>query len=164
MLFRSQAKTLSTSINNVVYSALGKVNNNTNAVVFQSDQLVPTSFAKSQSNNAIEQEFASIDIPLMVRYKLVDYKLGIHLLGGFSGSILVGNNAYLNYEDTREKMGKTEDIRPFNVSANLGITFEYPILKNLHFIAEPGFRYYLQSFSQDNQIMFRPYQIGRAHV
>ncbi|MGL5681788.1 MAG: outer membrane beta-barrel protein [Marinifilaceae bacterium] len=156
---RAEAVTLS-AITNTVHSALGKIKNQTEAVVFQSDQIVPTSYTRSQTNNAIEQEFASIDIPLYVRYKLVDYKLGVHLMGGFSGSILVGNNAYLNYDNSREKMGKTEDIRPFNLSANLGVTFEYPILKNLHFIAEPGFRYYLQSFSQDNQILFRPYQFS----
>lgn len=153
----SQTLSTFTNKNHVINSALGRIKNKSQAVVFQSEQLVPTDYSGTAKQSAIEHEFMTIDIPLLIKYKIIDYKVDIHLLGGFSGSFMINNKAYLEYNNSREYLGKTEDIRPFNLSANVGFVLEYPILKHISILAEPGFKYYLQSFSQDNQILFKPY-------
>ena len=53
--------------------------------------------------------------------------------------------------------GRSEDIRTFNISTNIGFGIEYPLSKSIHIKVEPGFKYYLQSLSKSAEIDFKPY-------
>lgn len=80
--------------------------------------------------------------------------------GGFSGSFIVANKAYLNYGNNRKYVGTTEDIRTFNISTDWALGVEYPIFPRITFMVEPGFRYYLQSISKNKDIDFKPYMFS----
>ena len=92
-----------------------------------------------------------------MKYYLNNNKIRFSLLAGFSGSFIISNKAYLNYENNREYIGSTENIRNFNISTDWALGVEYPISPKVKIMLEPGFRYYLQSISEDENIDFKPY-------
>jgi hypothetical protein len=46
-------------------------------------------------SSGFSQVFEFMEIPLYVRYRVVDRKIGVELLTGFNTGIVVGNNAYI---------------------------------------------------------------------
>jgi hypothetical protein len=111
-------------------------------------------------NGEIIQNFEYIEIPLIVRYKLIDRKVGFNLLGGMSTNMLVGSNAYYIENGDQEKIGETTDIKPFNYSSIVGLGFSYSISEKLNISLEPTFRYYLNSINESSIIRSHPYSMG----
>lgn len=147
---------LAVSGGNSINTPWGRVKNKAKAVVYKTDKITALSNEKV-NNGSIEQFLGALEIPLAVKYRLNDNKIRFSLLGGISGSFIVDNRAYLKYNNKRESMGSTEDIRNFNVSTDLGIGIEYPLTSKIRFMVEPGFKYYLQSVSRNEAINFKPY-------
>ncbi len=113
-----------------------------------------------QSVGKIEQYFQYLEIPFLLRYRIFDHKLGVNLLGGVSTNILVGNRAILTTDEQSSNIGASGDIRYFNYMGNMGLGFDYNIGKNLLFIMEPQFKYFLNSINQSKLISNRPYMLG----
>lgn len=112
------------------------------------------------NNGEIIQNFQYIEIPLILRYKVIDRKIGFNFLGGVSTNILVGSNAYYSEDGNKEEIGETTDIKPFNYSSILGIGFFYSISERLNINLEPTFRYYLNSINESSVISSHPYSMG----
>lgn len=111
----------------------------------------------SSQPESLEQTFGTLSIPLQVRCRLNNNRISFFLNGGFSGNIVVDNKVYLKSGSDREYLGETEDIRDFNISTDLSLGVEYPISSRFKVMLEPGFKYYLQSLSQNANIDFKPY-------
>ena len=99
-------------------------------------------------------------MPLILRYRVVDRRLGFHLLGGLSSNFLVGNTAYYQEGGNKEEIGATSNLRPVNYSSVVGIGVDYSISKRFHVNLEPTFRYYLNSINTGSLIKSHPYTIG----
>lgn len=136
----------------IVSSPLGKIKNKN-----RTSSIYYTANSVSAESSTVEQLFGSVEIPLAVKYYLNDNKLKFSLSGGFSGSFVVSNKAYLTLGNQREYVGRTEDIRTFNLSTDWTLGMEYPLSSCISVMLEPGFRYYLQSISKDENIDFKPY-------
>jgi hypothetical protein len=106
------------------------------------------------------QHFKYLEIPLILRYRLVDKRVGLNLLGGLSTNFLVGNSVYFKEGGSREYLGTTEDIKLINYSSIVGVGFQYSISRNLHINMEPTFRYYLNSINTATGIGSHPYSLG----
>ena len=106
------------------------------------------------------QVFDFIEIPLFLRYLLIDSKVGIELVGGVNAGIIVGNNAFINNEYGLQNIGKTRDISPVNLSASAGLGASYSLSKNISLAVEPRINYYLKSINSNPDVNFRPYRIG----
>ena len=101
-----------------------------------------------------------LEIPLMLRYKLIDRKLNLYLLGGMSTNILVGNNVFVDNGSELVKGGTTLMARPVNYSSTLGLGLGYQVSGNLSVGLEPSFKYYLQPYTTSSQIGSNPYAFG----
>jgi hypothetical protein len=112
------------------------------------------------SSGEIIQNFEYIEVPLILRYRLIDRKIGFNFLGGLSTNLLVGSNTYYHSGGDREKIGKTTDIKPFNYSSIVGLGLDYAISQHLKINLEPTFRYYLNSINQSSVIRSYPYSFG----
>ncbi len=112
------------------------------------------------SSGEIVQNFEYIEVPLILRYKLIDRKIGFNLLGGLSTNLLVGSNTYYHSGGEREKIGKTTELKPINYSSIVGLGLDYSVSKHLNICLEPTFRYYLNSINQSSLIRSYPYSIG----
>jgi hypothetical protein len=110
----------------------------------------------------IEQYFQYLELPFLLRYKIIDRKLGVNLLGGVSTNILVGNRVSLTSGNKTSNIGTSQDIRNFNYMGNMGLGFDYNISRNLLFTVEPQFKYFLNSINQSSSklIANRPYMLG----
>lgn len=112
------------------------------------------------SPGEFSQVFDFVEIPLFARYLLVDSKLGVELMGGFSTNILTGNNVYMENNSGREQVGSTEDISTMNFSGSAGVGLIYALGKNLSLSVEPRFSYYLNSINHSGDVSFKPWRVG----
>jgi hypothetical protein len=123
-----------------------------------------SSFVRSNSfsttDGEIHQHFEYIELPMILRYRVIDRRLGFNFLGGFSTNFLVGSNAYFQEGENREQIGTTLNLRPLNYSSIFGVGLDYSISKRFHINLEPTFRYYLNSINTGSGIKSHPYSIG----
>ncbi len=106
------------------------------------------------------QQFRFLEIPLMVRYKLIDRRMDFHVLGGVSTNLLVDNDNYVETDDGRERLGETTGLNKLNLGGTMGIGMEYAISDQFLINLEPRFNYYLNSINAVNGLKPHPYHIG----
>jgi hypothetical protein len=111
-------------------------------------------------NGEFSQVFEFMEIPLYVRYRVIDRKIGVELLTGLNTGIIVGNNAYIENLYGTQNIGETADISTFNVAGTLGMGVNYALGKHFSVAIEPRFSYYLNSINTNPSVDFRPYRLG----
>ncbi|MCP4553194.1 MAG: PorT family protein [Bacteroidetes bacterium] len=117
-----------------------------NIPVYQEDLDYPNT--ASQYNSNLLQQFEFIEIPLILKYKLIDVKVEIYLLGGFNANILIGNQVFLE-QDLKNSVGNTSGVNPFIYNSIVGISLEYPIGRKFYFNLSPMFKYQLSSINKN---------------
>jgi hypothetical protein len=108
----------------------------------------------------LSQVFDFIQIPFYLRYKVVDSRFDVEMIGGINAGMLVGNNAYINNEYGAQNIGKTKDISPLNISGTLGVGLNYKLSDHFSVGAEPRFNYFLSSINKNSDVSYKPYRIG----
>lgn len=107
---------------------------------------------------SLQQNFEYLEIPFIIRYKLIDRKLDFQILGGLSTNLMIGNKVYLvdnnQYYEWSETSGNT-----VNYSSSLGFGIEFPFTNKLFFNLEPVFKYYLSPI-RNEYVTSHPYTIG----
>jgi len=106
------------------------------------------------------QVFDLVEIPLFLRYSIIDSKVGLEVLGGLNAGLVVGNNAFIDNEFGLQNIGKTQDISSFNLYGTIGVGVNYSLGKNISVAVEPRFNYYINSINNNPSVDFRPYRIG----
>jgi hypothetical protein len=112
------------------------------------------------TSGELEQVFDFVEIPLYLRYLLINRKIDVELVGGVNAGLVVGNNAYIDNEYGVQNIGKTSDISTVNVSGTVGVGLNYALGKNLSVAVEPRLNYYLNSINRNPEVDFRPYRVG----
>lgn len=100
----------------------------------------------TQFDSYLIQNFEFLEIPFIIKYKLLDKKFGICVLGGFNTSFLIGNNVYL--EGNNSPIGKTEDINTLIYKSIIGFVFEYPVSDKISINITPSYKYQLNSINK----------------
>lgn len=111
-------------------------------------------------NADIIQNMDYIEIPLVIRYKVVDRRVDLNLLGGVSSNFMVRNEAYASYEGSKINIGETQGLRTVNYSSTLGIGLEYELTETLSLNLEPALKYYINSINRSDNLKTHPYTIG----
>jgi hypothetical protein len=106
------------------------------------------------------QYFEFLELPVIMRYRLVDRKVGFNLLGGVSTNLLVGRDAYFRQDGSQEFLGITDDLKTVNYSSIIGVGFDYEISSSWNLNFEPTFRYYLNSINAFSGLKSHPYSFG----
>lgn len=112
------------------------------------------------TNSEFSQVFDFIEIPLYVRYNILDAKIGVQIMGGLNAGIIAGNNVFMENRFGTQNVGKTQDISTLNISGTVGFGLNYDISRRISMAVEPRLNYYLNSINQNPDVMFRPYRIG----
>jgi len=110
--------------------------------------------------SSLDQNFKYLELPVIVRYKLIDKAIGINLIGGLSYNLLVGNSVYTTLDGNRYSIGKTQGLNPLTLSSSFGMGMEYNLSGKLSLNLEPTFRYYLNPFSSSTGSFIHPYSFG----
>lgn len=116
------------------------------------------SSSSSSSENLI-QSFKAIEIPFLLRYNLIQKKVGVFVSGGLSLNMIVGNGVY-DQSKGNKKIGEIEGIRTANFSSQFSFGLEYRLNSKLQIGLEPSFKYYLNSINTSSQYQYKPYSIG----
>ena len=127
---------------------------------FNSGALLDPSNINPLTDLSLDQIFHIMEVPFLMRYKLIDRKMDFNLLGGVSTNFLIGNRLTIQDGNEKTDIGETGSLNSINYSGNIGFGFEYDITKNLLFLLEPQFKYYLNSINEENLISNRPYSFG----
>lgn len=107
-----------------------------------------------------EQQFEFVEIPLVLKYYIVDKKLDISINGGLWTNILVGNTAVTTGDNDYYNKEATNDVNTLNYSGSLGIGFNYPVTSNLLISLDPIFKYYLSPINNNPETEVHPYTFG----
>lgn len=112
------------------------------------------------SNGEFSQMFEILEIPMYLRYLLIDKTIGVELMGGVNAGLIVGNNAYINNEFGKQNIGDISDISTLNLSGTIGVGLNYSIGKHFSLAVEPRFSYFLNSISSNPDVNYKPYRLG----
>lgn len=112
------------------------------------------------SNAEFDQNFEYLEVPLIVKYQLLDSQFGIQLMSGLSSHMLIGNSVYINQNGDRNRVGETLGMTKFTYSGLIGIGMSYSLGSNLFFNIEPRMKYYFQSLNDSPGVAYKPYSFG----
>lgn len=127
---------------------------------FTADVFDPGKADLQYLNNTINQSFSYLELPLILRYKLIDRSLDMNLIGGMSYNFLVSNSAYTEIKGDKYPIGKTDGLSLMTLSSSIGMGMEYNFAKNISLNLEPTFRYYLNPFNDVSNVKIHPYSFG----
>lgn len=121
----------------------------------------PMASASSQLNEKgiLNQIFGYVEIPLELKYNLINGKIGMNIVGGFSTFLLNKNEAFIQTNSFSQSLGEMKDIRSVNFSGNIGVDVDYLINKNLYINVSPMLKMQTGTFINDSH-GFYPYYLG----
>ncbi len=128
--------------------------------LIQGNMADPSKYPLTQVGDDIQQVFRYLELPLVLRYKVIDSKLGLNLSGGVAYGFLVDNMAYTGEGSDMIPVGHTEGINLHNLSSQLGLGMEYNLSSKISFNFEPVFRYYMTPISTLSGSFYKPYSLG----
>ena len=115
---------------------------------------------KSTSGNAeLTQNLSYYEVPMELKYALLNKRFGVNMIGGFSTLFLGTNEISVRDGDFRDVLGEANNLNSVSFTTNFGLGFDYKISKRLKFNVEPMFKYQLNPYS-DSSVDFKPYYFG----
>ncbi|MDN3676227.1 hypothetical protein QWY90_02760 [Flavobacterium paronense] len=106
----------------------------------------------------ITQEISYTEIPLEVKYKFLDKKIGLKSSFGFSYLLLDENKISIKTDNGfSQEIGKTKNLSGTSLAVNLGLEMDYPLFKNTKIFVEPLLNYQIKAFSNSD---FKPFLFG----
>ncbi|SFW29604.1 Outer membrane protein beta-barrel domain-containing protein [Sinomicrobium oceani] len=120
-------------------------------------QEVTTSLAPQEG--AMQQEFGYIEVPMELKYRILNERFGLNLIGGVSSLFLTDNTILLKSDAIATELGEANNVNNVNFSTNVGLGVDYLLSDKLQLQLEPMFKYQWNTFSNDNG-GFRPYTFG----
>lgn len=131
-------------------------------------ETLPTGFQNSDALNQrssfdlsgnLDQTLSYIEVPFEAKYNVLQKKLGVNVIGGFSTYFLYQNEVLITSFGKTSTLGEASNINSLNFSGNLGLDFDYNISKKLYINVSPMFKYQFNTFSE-NSGGFQPYYFG----
>jgi len=127
---------------------------------YTNDVFDPGKANLSYINSSLFQNLSYLEMPVFVRYKLIDKSLDFNLVGGLSYNLLINNSVHAMIDGSKYDIGKTAGLNSFMVSSSFGMGMEYNLSEKISLNLEPTFRYYLNPFSNIQSSSARPYSFG----
>ena len=110
-------------------------------------------------DGSMTQQFGYLEVPLELNYAILDRKIGLNVIGGFSSLFLVDNSISLSTGEQTLEMGEANNVNDINFSANFGFGVDYKISRTIKLNVEPIFKYQLNTFSNVDGT-FQPFSVG----
>ncbi len=111
-------------------------------------------------NASMVQNLDYLEVPLLLKYKVISSKISINVMGGLSPGILVNNRSYFNVDGDKIQTGTTENINPVIYNSVLGMGFEYALSKKLSLNMEPTFKFSLSPVNSGDGPDYKPYSLS----
>jgi hypothetical protein len=111
-------------------------------------------------NGTFVQNLDYLEVPLVLRYKVLNKRFSINVSGGLSPGILVNNRSYFKIDDEKVQTGFTENIKPMIYNSVFGLGVAYEISKKVSVNLSPTFKYSLSPVNTGSGINYHPYSIS----
>jgi len=108
---------------------------------------------------SLNQNISYYEVPLELKYALINNKFGINLIGGFSTLILGTNEVTVDAGDFNDVLGEANNLSSLSFTTNIGLGLNYSFSKKLMISIEPMFKYQLNPYT-DAAVDFKPYYLG----
>jgi hypothetical protein len=112
------------------------------------------------AESGIQQHLDYLEVPLNLRYSVIDRTFELQLVGGVSTNFLVGNSVTMESSSGREEIGYLSNVNTVNYSGNAGLGMIYHMGRKMSLFLEPRFRYFLNSVNDASLPATRPYSLG----
>ncbi len=112
-----------------------------------------------ENSGSLNQIFGYVEIPVEVKYNVVNGKFGVNLVGGFSTLLLNKDEVFVETNNFSQSLGSSNNLRSINFSGNIGLDVDYSIHKNLYINVSPMFKVQTNTFSK-NSGSIQPYYLG----
>ena len=109
------------------------------------------------SNVKIVQNFDLFEIPLVIKYKILNKKFGINVSGGFSPAYLLSNNTKLEVNGEKYNVGSSSNLNTMIINTTFSLGINYALSHKLSVNMEPTFKYSLNPINNNSQFNYRPY-------
>ena len=98
-------------------------------------------------NDGLFQSMQYVEVPITLKYKLLNKRLNIYLSGGISPSFLIFNKTFLVHtsDGSLEHIGKLSNVNEIDYIALAGLGLNYSLFKHLSLFTEPSIRYSFRS-------------------
>lgn len=107
----------------------------------------------------MQQELDYFEIPLELKYSLLNKRFGLNIVGGMSTLLLNSNQVSVLSDGFQTEIGSANNLNNLSFSTNVGFGFDYKLSNRFVFNLEPMFKYQLNPYS-DNNIDFKPFYLG----
>jgi hypothetical protein len=104
----------------------------------------------------LTQSISYTEIPAELTYALVNKRLGVNLIGGFSTLLLGTNEVSVSANDFEDVIGEANNLSDVSFSTNVGLGLSYQLSRKFKFNVEPMFKYQLNPYT-DASVQFKPY-------
>ena len=111
------------------------------------------------NSGSLNQVFGYVEIPVEVKYNVVNGKFGVNVVGGFSTLLLNRDEVFIETTNFSQSLGSSNNLRSVNFSGNIGLDLDYSIRKNLFINVSPMFKVQTNTFSR-NSGSIQPYYLG----
>jgi hypothetical protein len=111
------------------------------------------------NSGSLNQVFGYVEIPVEVKYNVINGKLGLNVVGGFSTLLLNRDEVFVETTSFSQSLGASNNLRSVNFSGNIGLDLDYSIHKNLFINVSPMFKVQTNTFSR-NSGSIQPYYLG----
>ncbi len=118
-----------------------------------------TSRGDRRYDGMLNQRIGYIEVPVEMSYQLLQKRLGVAIIGGFSTLFLNQNDVSIEGTGLNMTIGEANNLNPMHFSTNVGLGIKYDFLKSLQFKVEPIVKYQLNTFSNDSG-NFKPFFLG----
>ena len=112
-----------------------------------------------ENSGSLNQVFGYVEIPVEIKYNVVNGKLGLNVVGGFSTLLLNRDEVFIETNNFTQSLGSSNNLRSVNFSGNIGLDVDYAIHKNLFINISPMFKVQTNTFSK-NAGSIQPYYLG----
>ncbi len=123
------------------------------------DPLAAVTLKSTTGNAELVQSINYFEVPLELQYKLLNKKIGLNLIGGFSTLFLNSNEVYVRDGNYREQLGEATNLANTSFTTNIGLGLNYNFSKKFLVAIEPMFKYQINAYS-DSSVSYKPYYLG----
>jgi hypothetical protein len=121
--------------------------------------LLESSIQAKEIEGNLNQRMSYIEVPVELKYAVIDKKIGVNVIGGVSTLLLTKNSVVLDSPQLTTELGEATNVNDLSFSTNIGIGIDYKLSKQLEFNLEPMLKYQINTFS-GNTGNFKPYSVG----
>jgi hypothetical protein len=126
---------------------------------YQLPTTTESSIRQKQIEGDLSQRMTYVEVPVELKYAILDKKLGINVIGGVSTLLLTENSIILDSPELLTELGEATNVNDVSFSTNIGLGIDYRFSDQLEFSLEPMLKYQLNAFS-GNTGNFNPYSVG----